>query len=567
MKLKALYATFLVMLLPVVAQASSGRILYVNGHVTVERSGKLYRAVRNAKLIEGDTLNTGKTGRMHVRMADRTLFSLKPNTSFTIETFKFSGETPAKAAAAPSSTRTTASTDRSLFRLVKGGFRAITGLIGKRNRSAFGVNTPVATIGIRGTSFVAQLTETDSSAGTDQMARQMAMLASAADNSNDYVMPTLDGTLSDADQLFAQAGAGTASSNLSLMVGVSDGSVLLSNPSGTLVLQNGEFAQVTENTEPHLLLKPVPDEEAEVDGTTEDNEETDTAGSSDSDVPTEIATRAVSTESDDGIGGDADLAVNGDSNETVSPGNEFSLRSNLAIASNITAGGFHTQALTIADGATPRDNDGNARAFVVAADRTDRIEPAIASLADGDILNPGADPVAGMHWGRWGNGVATLEFGDGTVNSLPTDQLNLHFVESASTDGRIAIPTTGSREFAIIGNTDPTDTSGNIGFLGSATLNANFDLQTVDSSLDVSINQTAWHAEGSASLGQALAPGTPDHVFSGTYSTVTVDGTSNNGAGEFSGFITEGLAGAGLSYSLSQGGDSVRGVVAFEAAN
>ena len=44
-------------------------------------------------------------------------------------------------------------TDRSFLRLVKGGFRTVTGVIGKDNRDAYRVSTPVATIGIRGTDY------------------------------------------------------------------------------------------------------------------------------------------------------------------------------------------------------------------------------------------------------------------------------------------------------------------------------------------------------------------------------------------------------------------------------
>jgi hypothetical protein len=40
-----------------------------------------------------------------------------------------------------------------VFNLLKGGFRAVTGAIGKRNHSSVTYKTAVATIGIRGTDF------------------------------------------------------------------------------------------------------------------------------------------------------------------------------------------------------------------------------------------------------------------------------------------------------------------------------------------------------------------------------------------------------------------------------
>lgn len=43
--------------------------------------------------------------------------------------------------------------DRALYRLTTGGMRVLTGSIGKANKDAFAIDTPVGTIGIRGTGF------------------------------------------------------------------------------------------------------------------------------------------------------------------------------------------------------------------------------------------------------------------------------------------------------------------------------------------------------------------------------------------------------------------------------
>jgi hypothetical protein len=43
--------------------------------------------------------------------------------------------------------------DKAAFRLLKGGMRVLTGLIGKSNPAAYSIDTPVATLGIRGTGF------------------------------------------------------------------------------------------------------------------------------------------------------------------------------------------------------------------------------------------------------------------------------------------------------------------------------------------------------------------------------------------------------------------------------
>ena len=63
---------------------------------------------------------------------------------------------PAPATAAPVVTAGVApgsDSSRAFFRLVKGGFRTVSGLIGKASQDDYRVNTPVATIGIRGTRY------------------------------------------------------------------------------------------------------------------------------------------------------------------------------------------------------------------------------------------------------------------------------------------------------------------------------------------------------------------------------------------------------------------------------
>ncbi|HWY23269.1 MAG TPA: hypothetical protein VNX47_00020, partial [Nevskia sp.] len=49
---------------------------------------------------------------------------------------------------------------RAFFSLLKGGFRSISGLIGKLNHDEYRVSTPVATIGIRGTDYLVVICDT-----------------------------------------------------------------------------------------------------------------------------------------------------------------------------------------------------------------------------------------------------------------------------------------------------------------------------------------------------------------------------------------------------------------------
>jgi hypothetical protein len=65
--------------------------------------------------------------------------SLQPETTLRIDNYRFE--------------RGDDGSERGFLSLLKGGFRTVTGLIGKRNKANYQVNTPTATIGIRGTEF------------------------------------------------------------------------------------------------------------------------------------------------------------------------------------------------------------------------------------------------------------------------------------------------------------------------------------------------------------------------------------------------------------------------------
>jgi hypothetical protein len=88
-------------------------------------------------------------------------------------------ETPAAAApTAPVQVTTvapeTGETSRAFFRLLKGGFRSVSGLIGKANHDDYRVSTPVATIGIRGTRYGARLCQGECSDRDEILAKLRA---------------------------------------------------------------------------------------------------------------------------------------------------------------------------------------------------------------------------------------------------------------------------------------------------------------------------------------------------------------------------------------------------------
>ncbi|RYX95738.1 MAG: hypothetical protein EOO28_10005 [Comamonadaceae bacterium] len=118
---------------------SAGVAQFASGDVSVRRGTVVNPITKGFNLESGDAITTGEGGRAQIRFSDNGLVSLQPNSQFNIS--KYSDANDPKQ-------------DAFLVDLLRGGMRAITGLIGKRNRENFRVTTTTATIGIRGSAFL-----------------------------------------------------------------------------------------------------------------------------------------------------------------------------------------------------------------------------------------------------------------------------------------------------------------------------------------------------------------------------------------------------------------------------
>lgn len=122
----------------------AGRADFVIGHVeAVAADGSRRVLSRGSEISAGDAINTAAGARAQVRFIDGGFVSLQPNTLFRVDEFNYENKTNGA--------------EKGFFSLLKGGLRAITGAIGKVNRSSYKVATPSATIGIRGTGYKAEI--------------------------------------------------------------------------------------------------------------------------------------------------------------------------------------------------------------------------------------------------------------------------------------------------------------------------------------------------------------------------------------------------------------------------
>ncbi len=126
---------------PALGQQGAGYVSNLSGPLFAVKSDGSRRVLSTQSVVSsGDTLITEDKTYARVRFSDTSEVTLRPSTQFQIENYAFERTTPEK--------------DNSAFRLLKGAFRTVTGLIGKRgNLDAYKVSTATATIGIRGTIF------------------------------------------------------------------------------------------------------------------------------------------------------------------------------------------------------------------------------------------------------------------------------------------------------------------------------------------------------------------------------------------------------------------------------
>lgn len=177
------------------APAEAGVVVNLEGSLAAKGAdGSLHALAEKGKVFVGDALFTGKDSYARIKFLDGGMMSLRPHAHFNIENFNFDEKQPDK--------------DKAVFGLVKGGMRAVSGLIGKRgDPDSYGVKTNTATIGIRGTNFGVQLCKGD-----------------CGDLSTPDGIPPADG----------------------LHIDVTGGAVLVKNAGGSQLLTAGQYGYVKE---------------------------------------------------------------------------------------------------------------------------------------------------------------------------------------------------------------------------------------------------------------------------------------------------------------------------------
>ena len=119
-----------------------GSIKNLQGQATVVRDQQSLPAEIGLKLIRRDILQTGPNSSIGVILRDDTLLSLGPNSEIALADFAFS----------PNEGKLSL-----LTRITRGTAAFLSGQIGRLSPQSVRFETPVATVGIRGTKFAVKL--------------------------------------------------------------------------------------------------------------------------------------------------------------------------------------------------------------------------------------------------------------------------------------------------------------------------------------------------------------------------------------------------------------------------
>ena len=406
----------------------AGRVIFTTNNLSAKSDDGSARTLRRGSSIyAGDTLITGVGGITQVRMLDGGLLALRKNTTFKIEEFAY--QTPE---------------DRSFFALLRGGFRTITGKLGKKDKNNYQVRTPVATIGIRGTHYGLRL----------------CVEQDCADEGIDK------------DGLYG---------------GVVDGAIGTQNTSGAHEFGNDEYFYVADqNARAESLLAPP----GVVFG---------------SDLPIEIGDASLGDDADElrSLHPEALELANTLATTTsagiVALGQEFNpeLPNNLddLVQASLPNDGAIAAVAYLADEATgiypyvqtvlADDNNqiilNNAGTAV-----TGTLTEAAAACPncsftapDGTVLEDlGADASLGVVWGRWGAGWQAQHNG---IAQDPTGGSWAHFIYANNITQAVNYPTGSITYDNIIASTSPTNQDGQLGTVVSASIAIDFGVQEVSS--------------------------------------------------------------------------------------
>lgn len=256
----------------VVAQTPAqvvAKVVWVKGELKAVTPTNEVRILNKASVIYlHDTLMTETNSQAQIVYSDNSLMVFAPNTKLFIDKYEFNPKSKKK------------SVGKSVMKLVQGGFRAITGLIGKANPDDYTVNTPVATIGVRGTDYMVAWALSALAVGTFTLVTDddepVDTGKSPTSTTSDAGTSTTSTTSGTGTGTTSTTGTNTAETNTTASGGTTDvadnrearsglylsvtkGSISVANGAGEKVINAGEFGYVRDATTLPMRVDSMPD--------------------------------------------------------------------------------------------------------------------------------------------------------------------------------------------------------------------------------------------------------------------------------------------------------------------
>jgi len=181
-----------------------GQVTHLSGTLIAKRAdGSTKLLSVKSEVQEGDTLSTEEETYARIKFSDNAEVVLRPSSQLKIAAYSFNQAKP--------------EADNVFMSMLKGGFRAVTGAVGKRKPEAVTFGTVTATIGMRGTHFGALICQNDCGG-----------------------IPTVSGKPPENG----------------LHLDVADGAIVVKNSAGQQVISSGQFGFVRNANTPPAIVPP-----------------------------------------------------------------------------------------------------------------------------------------------------------------------------------------------------------------------------------------------------------------------------------------------------------------------
>jgi FecR protein len=562
---------------PASAQTTEvGKALMSLGDVKLNRAGQLTPLKKGGAVLAGDVIVTGAASNAQVRMTDGAIIAIRPESEFKINEYSYNGKADG--------------TEKASLSLVKGGVRAVTGVIGRENRDNLKVDAVVATIGVRGTGFNIVYCQ-GGCVNSDRSTAKNGLYANVFEGKVMVANEAKNGVYGQNEPIYVENKTSSIERLKEIPVFLKDalaGQVAVPKKAESLVVP--VMAPVTLPTESASTVPSATSSVAMVSGVVVTVPPAITADPS-TFIPSvyynkpgmgEGSTIAASTT------GGYYLQLSEIFPNSVGSGDGLPYH-NVSAVNNAKTGttyfnpgywGATTSGTTTADSVTSltlySTTSGGSIATVASLSANGTITGSVNDIYQ---MGANASQVEGgtyngiVSWGRWGGTVQQVAgYNQGQPIAYDAQSGFSYVVGTLTSTAQLDTMLTSTKptySFALIGATSPssvTPVTGTSWYVTSGNLTANFASRAISGNLAMTTNQSAGYGFYNMTFSGGLGSGATNAMSTAltkTAGTLTTCATTCTGTGNAS-FYGTNAAAAGLAYDVNTGSNVIQGVAVFK---